>query len=265
MRKLISFLMTINAFTSAFKIMSYSPVVNLPKSIQFVKSQMVAESKNELDDLLLDISKLDISEKERLESIQRLTEEADQIVRAAGFPVDIGSESLDVTKPVMDTDWSGQSGLDISTQSTMNINDAISRWPLAVGDVITLILFVTIGRANHGEEIDMFNTLMTAGPFVFSWLLFSPLFGAYTKQATSSRGEVFKYLVVPWIVSISSALVIRGLLKGSIPPTPFIFISYAATLTLLGVWRTSYIYLFGETSDSEYRKAGAFEVRWEGA
>ena len=56
------------------------------------------------------------------------------------------------------------------------------------------------------------------------------------------------------------ALSIRGLLKGAIPPTPFIIVSLISTYVLLCLWRFSYVVLVGETSDKEYKTAGFLEV-----
>ena len=51
-------------------------------------------------------------------------------------------------------------------------------------------------------------------------------------------------IILSWFISIPVALVIRGLVKGTVPPTPFIIVSLISTYTLLFLWRTIYIYAF---------------------
>ena len=92
------------------------------------------------------------------------------------------------------------------------------------------------------------------------WLAFSPFLGAYTREATASQGKIAIGLIPAWLVGISTGLAIRGALKGDIPPTPFIVVSFTATFVILFLWRSLYIAAFGETGDGEYKKAGFLEV-----
>ena len=73
-------------------------------------------------------------------------------------------------------------------------------------------------------------------------------------------GQVPVSLLPGWGVSMASALGLRGLLRGTVPPTAFIIVSLVATFLLLTAWRCLYVALFGSTSDEEYRKSGAFEI-----
>lgn len=163
-------------------------------------------------------------------------------------------------KEVVDTQWTGQSGLEISFLSEKNFSDMTKRWGLLIGDIMALIAFATIGRGNHGEGLDISGIIGTAAPFILSWITISPFLGAYTRETTSSKGSVFSSIIPAWAVSIPFALGIRGLIKGSIPPTPFIIVSLIATYVLLCIWRYSYVVLVGETSDKEYKTAGFLEV-----
>lgn len=224
------------------------------------KKCKIAMKKESLNDIRLDISKLSESEKERITNIQRATADADNLMRSQGFPVDVESSGEDVYKSVGDTNWSGQSESEALISSENNWKDLLTRWPLALGDISSLTLFASIGRMNHGEGLDPLSVMITAGPFLFSWLLVSPLLGAYSLQSTSTKVAAPLRILPAWAVSIPLAIAFRGLLKGEVPPTPFVVVTLVATFTLLTLWRVSYIALFGETTDSEYRKAGILEV-----
>eukprot|EP01041_Mallomonas_annulata_P012037 gene12037-25225_t len=208
------------------------------------------------DNLLIDESTLSPSERERLQWIKKLSTEADEIVKAAGFKLDEPDESI---KEVSDTNWSGQSTVETTYVTGNNWGDLKIRWPLMIGDIIALITFAAVGRSNHAEDLNLIDTILTASPFLISWLFLSPLLGAYSQNATASKLGAFTGLLPGWTLSIPLGLGLRGLMKGAMPPTPFIVVSMTATLVLLSVWRLLYVTLFGETSDKEYRKAGVFE------
>jgi hypothetical protein len=163
-------------------------------------------------------------------------------------------------KDAKNTNWSGQSVVEESTVSSNTWNDLSSRWTLVVGDTLALLLFSAIGRSNHAEDINLLDTIITAAPFLISWFLISPFLGAFSRNATSSKLSAFTGIIPGWIVSVPIGLGIRGLIRHTVPPTPFIIVSMIATLLILSSWRFLYVILFGETTDKEYRKAGVFEV-----
>jgi hypothetical protein len=114
----------------------------------------------ELDVLRLDISKLSPAETERLARIRKLTDEADDLARAAGFNVREGEEPDVLEKEVIDTDWSGQSEMDVVTSSSRSWSDVVQRPGLALGDAAALFIFAAIGRNNHGEgHVTSFSSL----------------------------------------------------------------------------------------------------------
>ena len=90
----------------------------------------------------------------------------------------------------------------------------------------------------------------------------TPLLGSYSLEATASRsiGSTAGKLVPGWALGTAGGIAIRGLIKGAVPPVPFIIVSCIATFTLLLAWRFFYIVAFGETSTGEYRKSGFLEV-----
>ena len=67
-----------------------------------------------------------------------------------------------------------------------------------------------------------------------------------------------------WLVSVPLAIAERGLIKGEIPPTPFIVVSLVSTLVMTGGWRTLYMLLYNSQARQEElktgnRKAGIFD------
>lgn len=150
--------------------------------------------------------------------------------------------------------------MEVSRVSKNTWEDMFARPVLLVGDVLALLVFAIIGRTNHGEGLDIASAVGTAAPFIISWVALSPLLGSFSRKATSSLKSIPLELALPWAVSMPAALALRGLLKGAVPPTPFIVITMVATLVLLSAWRAVYVSLLGETSDEEYRKAGSLEI-----
>ena len=222
---------------------------------------MAARGTDDLSSLKVDESKLSAEEKVRLDYIQKISLEADDMIRKAGFNIDGGYEVGVDERAVIDTKWSGQSDVEATTSSQRNFNDLTSRPGLLFFDVIAIIAFAAIGRSSHSEGVsDILALLTTAGPFLLSWLLLSPLLGGYSREATKSKGAIVQGTLLPWAISMTVALVMRGLAKGAVPPTPFIIVSLISTFVLLNASRYLYISLNGETSDGEYKQAGALEL-----
>lgn len=118
---------------------------------------------------------------------------------------------------------------------------------LASLDFAALVLFAGIGKANHDTTgaIDLQSTLSTAAPFVISWYATSPFTGIY--DSTSKSGgddgtilEAGKIAAKGWIVAIPLGCALRGVIKGYVPPVPFVVVTMIATLILLGGARVLY-------------------------
>ena len=229
--------------------------------MKFAKeSTNIDTDSDSLDNLKLDTKGLSASEQERLDFIQKLTDEADDLVKAGGFSINNEQDEEEIDRAIKDTQWSGQSDVEMTTVSQKNYQDLLTRPGLAFGDVASFIVFALIGRSNHKEDIGVFTALFTAAPFIISWLGISPFFGAYTRSSTASKGNIPTGLVLGWGISMVSALSIRGVIKGAVPPTPFIIVSLLSTFTLLCLWRLFFISAFGSSSDDEYKDAGFMEV-----
>lgn len=235
-----------------------SKIGNHEKSRIWNSARKLAREDSNLE---VDPSTLSPSEQERLKFIQKLSLEADEMIRAAGIALDSDDRDEDeVQRSIRDTKWSGQSDMDELKPSTNSYEDLSRRTGLAIGDVGALLTFAAVGRSNHGEGMNLFELILTAAPFVMSWIAISPFLGAYSRDATSSKSKVVQGIIPAWLVSVPFALAVRGVIKGAIPPTPFIIVSLVATLIFLSTWRYAYISIVGSTSDNEYKDAGLFEI-----
>lgn len=121
---------------------------------------------------------------------------------------------------------------------------------LAMVDAAALLLFAAIGRANHGvgDGDDALQTLATAAPFWVAWFVTSPLTGVYAQNrsdVTAARSnsnnnlvvDSWKQILPAWAVAVPLGCVLRGIVKGYVPPIPFVVVTLVATLVILGIGR----------------------------
>ncbi|KAM3574080.1 hypothetical protein VYU27_003977 [Nannochloropsis oceanica] len=229
-----------------------------PWALSAKKQKTLAE---ELDDLRLDESAMSEEEKKKLQGLRASykLEEVLDFDGKTGEPLPAGAsytrkeddpdyDPLDDAEDlsVAETAWSGQAGLDVLTQGNNNPTDLAARPFLALGDVAMLLLFASIGRSIHTGGISLdFQVLQTAAPFIGAWLLLAPLLGAFTPGATRSTGEAVKTVSLAWAVSVPMGLVGRGVIKGDIPPLPFMAVTMVTTWALLVVWRAAVVVVAG--------------------
>ena len=109
---------------------------------------------------------------------------------------------------------------------------------LAVTDLLSLLLFAGIGKASHSADgsLDLPAVLQTAAPFLFAWFGTSPLTGVYKDIDLGSDGlvDVGRLVAKGWIVAIPLGCALRGLVKGYVPPLPFVVVTMISTLVILG-------------------------------
>jgi hypothetical protein len=105
-----------------------------------------------------------------------------------------------------------------------------------------LFIFAAIGKASHASDglLDVLAVLMTAFPFLLSWFLTAPFLGCSTTMATGDLKESAIYTAKGWVIAIPLGYVLRGLIKGYVPPIPFVVVALLATLVLLGGGRAAY-------------------------
>ena len=121
--------------------------------------------------------------------------------------------------------------------------------PLAVGDVLVILLFVYAGTLNHSEVgfppagVDGIVTVVAvAAPFLVGWVLFAPVVGAYSAGAVESAKASVPLAVRSWIPAAVLGLLIRATpwvdggdtLVGTLIFAAVIFVVGSVCL---GVWR----------------------------
>jgi hypothetical protein len=118
----------------------------------------------------------------------------------------------------------------------------LDRPVLSLIDATMLFIFAAVGKASHASDgsLDILAVLATAFPFLLSWFLTAPLWGCFTPMATGDLKESVLYTAKGWVVAIPLGCVLRGLIKGYVPPIPFVVVTLLATLVLLGGGRAAY-------------------------
>jgi hypothetical protein len=114
---------------------------------------------------------------------------------------------------------------------------------LAAVDFAALVTFAGVGKASHSSDgaLDIQAVLTTALPFLFAWFATSPFTGIY-KDGDDDGGALSagKVAAKGWIVAIPLGCALRGVIKGYVPPIPFVIVTLIATLVLLGGSRILY-------------------------
>lgn len=114
---------------------------------------------------------------------------------------------------------------------------------LSLIDAVMLVVFAAVGKASHNTldgSLDLGAVAQTAGPFLVSWFAVSPWLGCFTPMATGDWKESTITTTKAWIVAIPLGCALRGILKGYIPPLPFVLVTMIVTWVLLVGGRSVY-------------------------
>lgn len=88
-----------------------------------------------------------------------------------------------------------------------------STWPIAVGDIVALLVFLLIGTLQHSSleqlQAEPIMYLFVAGPFIFGWLLCAPLIGAYSPGGGSAPNSSIPLAIRSWIPAAVVGLAVR--------------------------------------------------------
>jgi len=130
-------------------------------------------------------------------------------------------------------------------------NDGIPFTPfdrpvLSMIDTVSLLIFAAIGKASHSAvdgSIDIGAVLVTASPFLLSWFVVSPFVGCYTPDATKDVPSAAIQVAKGWIIAVPMGCILRGLIKGYVPPVPFVAVTLLSTLVILSIGRVGYTVL----------------------
>jgi uncharacterized membrane protein len=115
-------------------------------------------------------------------------------------------------------------------------------WPIAVGDVVVIAAFLTVGYVFHNGTSAVaampVDWLLTLAPFLLGWVVVAPIVGAYSKGARESAKAAVPLALRSWV---AAAVIGLGLRATPVFPggfqLEFAGIILGVGLVSLGVWR----------------------------
>lgn len=122
----------------------------------------------------------------------------------------------------------------------------LDRPVLSAIDTLSLLVFAGVGKASHSAvdgSLDLVAVLVTAFPFLVSWFLVAPLVGSYRPEATKDISSAAIQTTKAWALAVPMGCILRGVIKGYIPPLPFVVVTLIATLVILCAGRVGYTFL----------------------
>ena len=133
----------------------------------------------------------------------------------------------------------------MSDQSFLEQRLDASTWPIAVGDVAVLLLFLLSGALRHYSletiRADPLIYASAAGPFVLGWLVCAPLVGAYSPGGGSAPNSSIPLAIRSWIPAAVVGLVVRVVVVPNRGFDPiFAAIMLVGGALVLAVWRYLY-------------------------
>lgn len=140
--------------------------------------------------------------------------------------------------------WAGVAGVDRRGSGDTDWTQTLL---LSAGDVICLLIFASIGRANHGEALTVGKALQTALPFILGWFAVAPFTGGLSPKKDE---DWVSTAATRWILGIPLGIVFRSVSRGYIPETSFVVVSMVATAVFLGGWRALFANVISGSSGS---------------
>lgn len=131
---------------------------------------------------------------------------------------------------------------DVTRNKILTFYTPLDRPLLAIVDTIALIIFAAIGKSSHSADgsLDILAVLSTAFPFIVAWLGTSPVTGVYASDEQLAEG-----ILGGWLLAIPLGIALRGIIKGYIPPTPFMIVTLVSTLVILQGCRLLFTFVEG--------------------
>lgn len=117
---------------------------------------------------------------------------------------------------------------------------------VAIGDLLLIGLFVTVGEIQHGTPPWEFpaRTIVTFATFLIGWVVVAFVGGLYTRDAWQFPLRAVSWTTPAWIVAVLITMAIRAtpLVHGGVQLT-FVVVSMGVGLALLLPWRTLIAYV----------------------
>jgi hypothetical protein len=134
----------------------------------------------------------------------------------------------------------------MSDQSVLEQRLDASTWPVAVGDLVVLCLFLLAGTLHHGHTLaglqaDPTIYALAAGPFVLGWLICAPLVGAYSPGGGSAPNSSIPLAIRSWVPAALIGLLVRfvALPDRGVDPVFAAVMLFGGAVVLAG-WRYLY-------------------------
>jgi len=163
----------------------------------------------------------------------------------------LGLGKLSLDKATIDKLATGNSFDRVLSVGSGMTKPVFNRPLLALSDFLSIMLFASIGKASHSTtgSLDLISVAITAFPFLLAWFTISPLVGSYDKESTLLSQDdpsplrfagVIGNTIKGWSLAIPVGCLLRGFIKGYIPPTPFVVVTLVSTAVILGGSRVLY-------------------------
>ncbi len=133
---------------------------------------------------------------------------------------------------------------EVESSSSSSLSTPLDKPILATTDFLSLVVFAGVGKASHSGPdgaLDLGAVCVTAFPFLLAWFATSPFTGVY-QDRNDDDGiiDAAKVAAKGWIVAVPLGCALRGVIKGYVPPAPFVIVTMIVTLVLLGGTRMLY-------------------------
>lgn len=137
----------------------------------------------------------------------------------------------------------------VKNSEIQDISTPFEKPPLALLDFVSIFIFAAVGKASHNSDgsLDILAILTTAFPFLFAWYATSPFTSVYGNNAEGSIVQASKLAAKGWLIAIPLGICFRGILKGYVPPLPFVIVTLITTLIILTGTRILYSVLNTES------------------
>ncbi|MFO8114647.1 MAG: DUF3054 domain-containing protein [Halorubrum sp.] len=119
--------------------------------------------------------------------------------------------------------------------------------PLAIGDLIALIVLLTAGTLRH-TTVEFLSSnplylLEVYAPFLIAWALVAPIVGAYSAGAVETAKSSVPLVIRSWIPAALVGLALRAFVfRGGAAPA-FVVVMLVTGTVVLGGWRALYFKL----------------------
>jgi hypothetical protein len=104
----------------------------------------------------------------------------------------------------------------------------------AIGDLVAVVAFVSLGRRNHAESVDASGVIGTAAPFLIA------LAAGWIALRLWRRPTDAQIAVALWAITLTVGMALRRFVFDDGTATAFVIVAAVALATLLIGWRAAW-------------------------